>query len=89
MRQKARQEKKDLPKHKCEETRIKREDKEIEMLKEKKEGSWKDRFYRSDDKLLNIDDDHEYHNNKGNIKSTMSQRKVQNKEVKLQLLEQY
>ncbi|KAH3788142.1 hypothetical protein DPMN_166273 [Dreissena polymorpha] len=36
MRQKARQEKEDLPKHKCEETRIKREDKEIEMLKEKK-----------------------------------------------------
>ncbi|KAH3793778.1 hypothetical protein DPMN_147299 [Dreissena polymorpha] len=32
---------------------------------------------KCDDELLNIDDDHEYHNNKGNIKSTMSQQKVQ------------
>ncbi|KAH3787222.1 hypothetical protein DPMN_165342 [Dreissena polymorpha] len=35
MRQKARQEKEDLQKRKCEEIRIKREDKEIERLKEK------------------------------------------------------
>ncbi|KAH3783196.1 hypothetical protein DPMN_161126 [Dreissena polymorpha] len=36
MRHKARQEKEDLHKRKCEEIRIKLEDKEIERLKEKK-----------------------------------------------------